>query len=72
MKRFSLTVALAAAFALLPAPGSALAASAQQPVQAPASRESDLPSFEVVSVKINRSNSPNQSMRLLPGGRAVV
>lgn len=53
-------------------PPAPLAASAQQPVQASASRESDLPSFDVVSVKTNRSNSPNQSMRLLPGGRAVV
>ena len=35
-------------------------------------RESALPSFDVVSVKMNRSNSPNQSMRLLPGGRAVA
>jgi len=32
----------------------------------------DLPAFDVVSVKANRSNSENQSMRLLPGGRAVV
>jgi uncharacterized protein (TIGR03435 family) len=49
-----------------------LAASGQQPVPTSASRESALPSFDVVSVKMNRSNSPNQSMRLLPGGRAVV
>ena len=53
-------------------PPAPLAASAQQPVQASAGRESDLPSFDVVSVKINRSNSPNQSMRVLPGGRAVA
>ena len=37
-----------------------------------AGRQADLPTFDVVSVKINRSNSPNQSMRVLPGGRAVV
>jgi uncharacterized protein (TIGR03435 family) len=32
----------------------------------------ELPAFDVVSVKANRSNSENQSMRLLPCGRAVV
>lgn len=31
-----------------------------------------VPSFEVVSVRINRSNAEGQSMRLQPGGRAVV
>jgi len=31
-----------------------------------------VPSFEVVSVKINRSGLESQSMRLLPGGRAVI
>ena len=49
-----------------------MAATGRQAVEAPASRQSELPSFDVVSVKINRSNSPNQSMRLLPGGRAVA
>jgi uncharacterized protein (TIGR03435 family) len=36
------------------------------------SAQTDLPAFDVVSVKANRSNSENQSMRVLPGGRAVV
>ena len=34
--------------------------------------QEDVPSFEVVSVKINRSGSQSQDMRLLPGGRATV
>jgi uncharacterized protein (TIGR03435 family) len=32
----------------------------------------DIPAFEVVSVKSNRSGADRQSMQLLPGGRAVV
>ena len=48
------------------------AANGQQPVETSAGQEADLPSFDVVSVKVNRSNSPNQSVRVLPGGRAVV
>jgi uncharacterized protein (TIGR03435 family) len=31
-----------------------------------------VPAFDVVSVKVNRSGSDRQDMRLLPGGRAVV
>jgi uncharacterized protein (TIGR03435 family) len=31
-----------------------------------------VPAFEVVSVKANRSNTEDQSMRLQPGGRAVI
>lgn len=38
----------------------------------PAMAQEGLPSFEVVSVKVNRSGSDRQSMQLLPGGRAVV
>ena len=34
--------------------------------------QEDVPSFEVVSVRINRSGSQSQDMRLLPGGRATV
>lgn len=34
--------------------------------------QDDLPSFEVVSVKVNRSGADRQDMRLLPGGRAVM
>src|SRR5688572_23924624 len=34
--------------------------------------QEDVPSFEVVSVRINRSGSQRQDMRLLPGGRASV
>lgn len=49
-----------------------LAVNGQEAIPTAAGRESALPSFDVVSVKTNRSNSPNQSMRLLPGGRAVV
>jgi uncharacterized protein (TIGR03435 family) len=38
----------------------------------PALGQEAVPTFEVVSVKVNRSGSDNQSMQLLPGGRAVV
>jgi uncharacterized protein (TIGR03435 family) len=34
--------------------------------------QDDLPSFEVVSVKRNRSGAEGQSMRLQPGGRATI
>src|SRR5262245_18301851 len=33
---------------------------------------SDLPAFEVISVKTNRSGLNRQDMRLQPGGRAVM
>lgn len=33
---------------------------------------SNLPAFEVVSVRMNRSGAEGQSMRLQPGGRAVI
>lgn len=38
----------------------------------PVAAQEDLPSFEVVSVKTNRSGADRQDMRLLPGGRAVA
>jgi uncharacterized protein (TIGR03435 family) len=38
----------------------------------PAMGQENLPSFEVVFVKVNRSGVDRQDMRLLPGGRAVA
>ena len=38
----------------------------------PATAQENLPSFEVVSVKVNRSGADRQDMRLMPGGRAVM
>lgn len=50
-----------------------VAASPQQSGQLPTPpAPTDLPAFDVVSVKANRSNSENQSMRLLPRGRVVA
>ena len=75
MNQSLLQVALASGMVavVIVTPSTRVEANGQQPVAASASRQAaDLPSFDVVSVKINRSNSPNQSMRLLPGGRAVV
>ena len=43
---------------------------ASQPLPPPAL--TGLPAFDVVSVKANRSDSQNQSMRVLPGGRAAI
>jgi uncharacterized protein (TIGR03435 family) len=47
-------------------------AAPQSPAAAQQAGGPNIPAFEVVSVKANRSNSDAQSMRLLPGGRAVV
>ena len=38
----------------------------------PVRAQENLPSFEVASIKTNRSGSDRQEMRLVPGGRAVM
>ena len=48
------------------------AAAPQSPAPSPLASVPNIPTFEVVSVKANRSNSDPQSMRLLPGGRVTV